>query len=49
MEDYRKLHDEINSIVGVVENGLFIDMTDEVIVGTNDGVKKIKAEGRKNE
>jgi len=49
MEDYRKLHDEINSIVGVVENGLFIDMADEVIVGTNDGVKKIKAEGRKNE
>ena len=49
MEDYRKLHDEINSIVGVVENGLFIDMADEVIVGTNDGVKTIKAEGRKNE
>jgi ribose 5-phosphate isomerase A len=31
------LHDQINSIVGVVENGLFINMANKVIVGYFDG------------
>ncbi len=43
LEEYRKLHDEINSIPGVVENGLFIDMASEIIVGRKDGVEIIKA------
>jgi ribose 5-phosphate isomerase A len=31
------LHNQINSIVGVVENGLFINMANKVIVGYFDG------------
>ncbi len=38
----RRLQDEINSIVGVVENGIFTGLTSEVHVGTDDGVKIIK-------
>ena len=33
-----RLHREINSIVGVVETGLFLGMTDVVIVGKEGGV-----------
>jgi ribose 5-phosphate isomerase A len=32
------LEKEINSIPGVVENGLFIDLVDEVIVGSKQGI-----------
>lgn len=33
----QKLHDQINSITGVVDNGLFVNMTKKVIVGTTNG------------
>jgi ribose 5-phosphate isomerase A len=36
------LEKKINSIPGVIENGLFIDLADEVVVGTEEGIKKIK-------
>ncbi|EMR75189.1 ribose-5-phosphate isomerase [Thermoplasmatales archaeon SCGC AB-540-F20] len=32
------LEKEINSIPGVIENGLFIDLVDEVIVGSKQGI-----------
>jgi len=31
------LHDRINAIVGVMENGLFIQMATKLIVGNEDG------------
>lgn len=37
----QKLEKEIKLIPGVVENGLFINMTDTVFVGGKSGVKKI--------
>jgi ribose 5-phosphate isomerase A len=36
------LEKEINSIPGVVENGLFIGLVDEVIVGSKQGVIKLE-------
>lgn len=36
----RVLHDNLNQIVGVVDNGLFIDYADRVIVGYGDGSVK---------
>ena len=36
------LHDQIKAIVGVVETGLFIGMTNTVIVGTTDTVKIVE-------
>ncbi|MGN6616116.1 MAG: ribose-5-phosphate isomerase RpiA [Ilyomonas sp.] len=33
----KQLHDDINAIVGVVENGLFINMANKVIIGFEDG------------
>lgn len=38
----RKLELEINSIIGIVENGIFTNLTDEVHVGTKEGVKILK-------
>ncbi|MBD3228625.1 MAG: ribose-5-phosphate isomerase RpiA [Candidatus Lokiarchaeota archaeon] len=38
INDSSKLDIEINSIPGVVENGLFIDLIDEVIVGSKQGI-----------
>jgi ribose 5-phosphate isomerase A len=35
------LHDQINSIVGVMENGLFINLATRLIVGFEDGASKI--------
>ena len=32
---------ELNSIPGVVENGIFTDVVDNVFVGTSEGIKKI--------
>lgn len=32
---------DLNSIPGVVENGIFSDMVDKVIVGTEDGTKEL--------
>jgi len=33
----KALHDQINGITGVVDNGLFVNMTKKVIVGTTSG------------
>jgi len=35
--DPARLHDQVNGIVGVMENGLFIDMANLVLVGKKDG------------
>ena len=40
------LEQKLNSIVGVVEHGLFLGMTSEVIVGGPDGVKVLLPERR---
>ena len=37
IEQPASLHDQINSIVGVVENGLFIHLANKVIVASQDG------------
>ncbi|MPN49864.1 Ribose-5-phosphate isomerase A [bioreactor metagenome] len=37
IEDSQELHDKINRIPGVVDNGLFVNMTRKVIVGYQDG------------
>ena len=38
IDEPQLLEKEINSIPGVVENGLFIDLVDEVIVGSKQGI-----------
>jgi ribose 5-phosphate isomerase A len=37
-----QLEKDLNSIPGVVENGIFSQMVDQVILGTSDGVKVLK-------
>ena len=37
-----QLEKDLNSIPGVVENGIFSQMVDMVILGTNDGIKILK-------
>lgn len=37
-----QLEKDLNSIPGVVENGIFSQMVDKVILGTDDGVKVLK-------
>ena len=32
---------DLNTIPGVVENGLFTEMVDKVILGTKDGIKEL--------
>jgi ribose 5-phosphate isomerase A len=44
IEDAYKLEVELNMIPGVVENGLFLDVVDIVIVGKGDGVEVIRKE-----
>lgn len=41
IEDPKKLAQELNNIVGVVEHGLFIDVVDQVIVGNAAGETEI--------
>ncbi|MDR0913283.1 MAG: ribose-5-phosphate isomerase RpiA [Methanobrevibacter sp.] len=41
IENPIQLEKDLNSIPGVVENGLFCQMTDKAIIGTKDGVKFI--------
>jgi ribose 5-phosphate isomerase A len=41
IENPRKLNNELNELPGVVETGLFVDMADKVIMGTNQGELKI--------
>jgi ribose 5-phosphate isomerase A len=44
IEDPCKLEAELNMIPGVVENGLFLDVVDIVIVGKGDGIEIIRKE-----
>ncbi len=39
IKDPRQLQDELRSLVGVVEHGLFIDMVHEAVVATPTGLK----------
>lgn len=34
-----ELEESINTIVGVVENGLFIDLADQIVIGRKDGIE----------
>ncbi len=42
IEDPLDLEIELNNIPGVVENGIFADIADVVLVGTKDGVKRLE-------
>jgi len=42
IEDPETLEQDLNMIPGVVENGLFIGLVDEVIVGSNQGVMTLE-------
>jgi ribose 5-phosphate isomerase A len=44
INDPDKLEMEINNIPGVVENGLFIGLVDEVIVGSKQGIMTLEKE-----
>ncbi len=44
IKDAYKLEIELNMIPGVVENGLFLDVVDIVIVGKGDGIEIIRKE-----
>jgi ribose 5-phosphate isomerase A len=46
IESADKLAAELDSIVGVVEHGLFLNMTTEVLIGTDDGVKSLVKSAR---
>ena len=39
IENPIEMEEELNTIPGVVENGLFTQMVDKVIIGSKDGVK----------
>jgi len=41
IEDARTLHDQLKSVPGLVETGLFLDLTDRVYVGLSDGRVKV--------
>ncbi|WP_457752044.1 ribose-5-phosphate isomerase RpiA [Thermococcus sp.] len=42
IEDPLDLEIELNNIPGVVENGIFADIADVILVGTKDGVKRME-------
>ncbi len=42
IEDVPKLNHQLNQLPGVVENGLFVDMTDRLIIGSPDGITEKK-------
>lgn len=42
IEDPLDMEIELNNIPGVVENGIFADIADIVLVGTKEGVKKLE-------
>ncbi len=44
IEDPESLETEINNIPGVVENGLFVGLVDEVIVGSTQGILTLNKE-----
>ncbi len=41
IEDEKKLSERLNSIPGVIENGLFIDIADKIIIGKEKGFDEI--------
>lgn len=41
IDDLENLSNRLNNIPGVVENGLFIDLVDTVIIGKKDGVEEL--------
>jgi ribose 5-phosphate isomerase A len=41
ISDPERLEREINNILGVVENGIFVGMADEVLVGHSGGCAKL--------
>ena len=41
IRDPARLADDLKLITGVVEHGLFLDLTDEAIVGTDDGTETL--------
>ena len=44
IEDQKNLSKELNSIPGVIENGLFIDMSDKIIMGKEKGFEEISVD-----
>jgi len=42
IENTKEMEREINSVPGVVENGLFIELATEIIIGTPQGARTIK-------
>ena len=42
IEDAPRLNHQLNQLPGVVENGLFVDMTDRLIIGSPDGITEKK-------
>ena len=38
----KEIENKVNSIIGVVENGIFCNLTDQVIVAGEDGVRLIE-------
>ena len=38
IEDVPRLNHQLNQLPGVVENGLFVDMTERLIIGSPDGI-----------
>ncbi|AJD92228.1 ribose-5-phosphate isomerase [Jeotgalibacillus malaysiensis] len=42
IKDPQKLHDQLKSLIGVVETGLFIHMADIVVAGRSTGVEILK-------
>ena len=46
MEDPNALHQQLKGMLGVVETGLFLNMTDVVLVGRGDGVQVIDKKRR---
>ncbi|MFD1032543.1 ribose-5-phosphate isomerase RpiA [Metaplanococcus flavidus] len=46
IENPRALHSELKLLLGVVETGLFIDMTDKVILAGPDGAQVINKSGQ---
>ncbi|MGO1280117.1 MAG: ribose-5-phosphate isomerase A, partial [Leuconostoc mesenteroides] len=43
IEDPRDLGQELINMVGVVEHGLFTDVVNRVVIGSDDGVEIIEA------
>ena len=40
--DINDVYDKVNGLTGVLETGLFINMCNRIIVGTNSGIKVIE-------